>query len=425
MARGIHKLATAKVKNAKPGLHSDGGCLYLQSTVGKEGNVRRSWIFRYELDGRRRDMGLGSLDTISLAQARERARQHRERLIDGIDPLEHRKSRQSESNAEAAALMTFDQAAAAYIAAHESGWHNIKHAAQWRSTLKTYVSPAIGKLSVLAIDVEHIRKILEPIWTKKHETARRVRMRIESVLGYAYTVKKQKDRQNPARWRGHLENLLAKRSKADKVKHFPALPYEQVGSFAAALREREGIGALAFEFAILTASRTGEVRAATLDEIDLKNRLWTVPAERMKAGRKHQVPLSDAAMAVLHKVREITRKIGGNVGRSEFVFPNDRNGDGLSENVFIATLDRMKRRDITPHGFRSTFKDWASECTAFPNEATEMALAHAVGDKVEAAYRRGDLFEKRRKIMTAWAKYCSEPSRESGAVIPMRARETR
>lgn len=295
-----------------------------------------------------------------------------------------------------AKAVTFEEAAERYIEAHKAGWKNAKHAAQWTTTLKTYAYPLIGESPVQAIDTGLVLKVLEPIWTTKTETANRLRGRIESVLDWA-RVRGYRERENPARWRGHLEQLLPAPSKVQRVQHHAALPYADLPKFMEALRAQDGVSASALEFAILTVARTGEVIGAKWSEIDLKERVWTIPAERMKAGKEHRVPFSARTLAILKSMKAL--------GSGEYVFPG-LNNKALSNMALLMLLRRMGREDITAHGFRSTFRDWAAERTNFPAEVAEMALAHAVGDKVEAAYRRGDLFAKRRELMTAWAKAC-------------------
>jgi integrase len=388
-------------------MHCDGGGLYLQAVVGAGGVVRKSWLFRFAENGRERQMGLGSLDSVSLGQARDKAAECRRLRQEGIDPIEARNSQRASMAAETAKTMTFDQCAAGYIAAHRSGWRNTKHAAQWQNTLATYVSPIFGKLSVQAIDVGLVIKGLEPIWSTKPETASRVRGRIEAVLDWA-AARGIRDGDNPARWKGRLDKLLPRPSKVRVVEHHAAMPYDEIGSFIMELREREGVGARALEFAILTAARTSEVLGAQWSEIDFGAKVWTVPAGRMKSGREHRVPLSGAAMAVLKRTAKARE--------GDHVFPGDRRTT-LSNMAFLMLLRRMGRSDLTAHGFRSTFRDWAAERTNFPNEVVEMALAHSIGNKVEAAYRRGDLFDKRRKLMNAWATYCEAPRAVTGKVV--------
>ena len=304
--------------------------------------------------------------------------------------------------------MTFDQCRDAYIAAHRATWRNVKHASQWTNTLTTYVTPVFGKLPVAAVDTALVTRVLEPLWVAKPETAGRVRGRIEVILDWA-TARGYRQGDNPARWRGHLDKLLPPRRKVRAVKHHAALPYDEIGEFLTALRTRDAIAARALEFTILTAARTGEVLGATWDEVNLKTKVWAIPAARMKSGREHRVPLSDAAIAVLEQMREVRQ--------NEFMFPGDRRA--MMSNKAMDMLLPRTGRDVTVHGFRSTFKDWASERTNFPNEVSEAALAHVVGGKVEAAYRRGDLFEKRGRLMQDWANYCGR-GKEGSNVVSIR-----
>ncbi len=396
MAHGIERLsARAVATKNKPGMYADGGGLYLK--VAATG--ARSWVFRYMTDGRAHNMGLGPLHTVTLAEARDKARQQRRLRLDGQDPLAARRGARDQARLNAAKTMTFRQCAEAYIASHSAGWKNPKHAAQWPATLGAYVYPVFGDLPVADIDTALVMRAIQPVWNEKPETASRLRGRIESVLGWA-TTSGYRAGDNPARWRGHLSNLLPAPTKAKaavrrergRKEHHAALPYVEMGAFMADLRQQEGLAARAMEFLILTAARTGEVIGATWQEIDLEGRLWTVPGERMKAGKEHRVPLSDAALAILRALPK------GEPG--DRVFP-------LSNMALLMLLRRMKRDDLTAHGFRSTFRDWAAERTNFPAEVAEMALAHVVGDKVEAAYRRGDLFAKRRQLAEAWAKFCA------------------
>jgi integrase len=359
-------------------------------------------------------MGLGPFHTVSLQEARERARKARQQLFDGVDPLEARRIERARAVLEQAKAVTFEEAAIAYFDAHQAKWKNAKHRAQFLSTMREYAFPKLGKFAVADVDLGAVLGVLEPIWPTKTETASRVRGRIEAVLDWA-TVRKLRTGDNPARWRGHLEHVLPDRARLAKPKHHAALPYSEVSTFMAALRQRDGIAARALEFSILTAARTGEVIGARWDEIDLEAKTWLVPADRMKAGREHRVPLSDRAIEILMSIP--TEK--GN----QFVFIGPRAG-GLSNMAMAAVLRRMNRAEITVHGFRSTFRDWAAETTAYPNDVVEMALAHTVGNKVEAAYRRGDLFEKRRKLVVEWARYCAKvPAEEIGrTAVPMRSR---
>lgn len=378
-----------------PGLWSVGGVAGLHLQVLPTG--ARSWVLRVVVGNRRRDMGLGGYPDVTLAQAREKAREARELIRQGVDPIERQRALVSAMKAAAAAALTFDQCGDAYIAAHESGWKNAKHGQQWRNTLKTYASPVMGALMVRDVALPHVLGVLEPIWRTKTETASRLRSRIELVLDWA-TARGYREGLNPARWRGHLDKLLPAPGRVAKADHHAALPVVKVGAMMKRLRAAEGMGARALEFAILTAARSGEVRGATWAEIDLDAKVWTVPAERMKAGKEHRVPLSDAAVSLLESLPRVK---GVN-----YVFPAPRGGQ-LSDMTLTAVLRRLEVPAV-PHGFRSTFRDWAAERTNYPREAAEMALAHAIGDKVEAAYRRGDLFEKRRLMMTDWATYCAK-----------------
>ncbi len=395
MARKIEKLsALAVTKTTKPGYYGDGAGLWLQ--VSASGS--KSWIFRFTHLKKQREMGLGALHTVTLAEARVKAKDCRLSLLSGQDPLELRKAAKLADALELARSMTFNQCATAYIEAHRSSWKSSKHALQWEATLATYAAPIIGELPVAAVDTALLVKVLSAIWQTKTETATRLRGRIESILDWA-TTSNFRVGENPARWRGHLENLLAKPSKVAKVVHHPALPWQEIGTFMTELRAREGIAARAVEFAVLTATRSGEVRGATWSEIDLQAAIWTIPAERMKAGREHRVPLSDAALAVLHSSPQL----------GKLIFPGQKHYSALSDMSLTAVLRRMDRNDITVHGFRSTFRDWCAESMAnsFPREVCEHALAHSLPDKVEAAYRRGDLLEKRVLLMQTWANYCS------------------
>ncbi len=356
----------------------------------------RSWVLRYKIGGIRRDMGLGSIDDVSLASARETARTARAKIVSGIDPIQQRKAARSALIADMATALTFSECAREYMKAHESGWRNPKHAQQWRNTIETYANPVIGQMLVRDVGLPHVMKVLEPIWHQKTETAKRLRGRLEAVVDWAIT-RDLRSGPNPARWKGHLDTLLAQPGKISKTKHHRRLPYSEIPSFMAELRKQSGIGAKALEFTILTAARSGEVRAATWDEFDLNTGLWTVPADRMKAGKAHRVPLSDVALALVKSQKE--------VAISDYVFPSPRETI-LSDMTLSAVLRRMKV-DAVPHGFRSTFRDWAAEKTDYPNEMAEMALAHTISDKVEAAYRRGDLLEKRRQMMQDWANFAS------------------
>ena len=396
VARNIHKLSPAVAKNAKPGMHSDGGGLYLQATQSADGTISRSWIFRFALKGRERHMGLGTLQMVSLAEARRAAADARKLKGQGIDPIEARNQSRASAAAANAKQMTFDEAATAYIAAHQSAWGNAKHAKQWSTTLAAYASPVFGKVGIRDVDTTLVLKVLEPMWNAKTETAYRVRGRIENVLDWA-KARGYRDGENPARWRGHLDHILPARSDVRAFEHHSALPYDELPAFLARLREQRGVGPRALEFTILTAARAGETIGATMGEINRRDRAWIIPASRMKAGKEHRVPLSDRVLAIIDELGELR-------GDSEYLFPGIRGR--LSDTLMRNQLWRMNRRDITVHGFRSTFKDWATERTTFPDEVSEMALAHAVGNRVHRAYMRSDLMDKRRELMDLWAKYC-------------------
>jgi integrase len=412
MARKIERLSPSGVeKETRPGMHADGAGLYL--LVGPSG--AKSWIYRFMLNGKAREMGLGALHTIGLADARKLAMDARRQKLDGTDPLQAKKDKKAAAKLEQAKAITFKACAEQYIKAHRAGWRNEKHAAQWGSTLETYAYPTIGALPVAGVDTGLVTKILTPIWATKPETATRVRGRIESVLDYA-TTHGWRTGENPARWKGHLANVLPRRSKVRRVEHHAALPWGEIGAFLAALREQPGIAALALEFAILTAARTGEVIGARWSEVDMQAAVWTVPGDRMKAGREHRVPLSAAAMTALRKAAELrTDKVADG-----FVFPGGKPGLGLSNMALLALLRRMKRDDLTAHGFRSTFRDWAAE-TGQPADIAEAALAHVVGDKTVIAYQRGDLLERRRKLMEAWAAFCGRIPSKRGEVVAFHA----
>lgn len=388
-----------KCKN-KPGRYHDGNGLYLQ--VSKAGT--KSWLYRFMLRGKARQMGLGPVDLVSLSEAREKARTARKLVYEGIDPIEARKSDRLHDYLAAARALSFKDCALAYIEAHEPSWKNDKHRAQWRSTLSSYVYPVFGNMPVAEIDTALVMRVLQPIWTTKPETAGRVRGRIESVLDWA-SAQNYRQGENPARWRGHLDKLLPARTKLMKVKHHAALPYQDIGAFMVQLRGVEGVSACALEFLILTAARTSEVLNAEITEI--KNGVWTIPPERMKAGKEHRVPLSDAAQAV----------IDGLSNEGVFLFPGTKAKSPLSNMSMAKTVHRLGF-DATVHGFRSSFRDWAAEQTAYANHVVEMALAHTIGNKVESAYRRGDLFEKRRHLMDDWARYCAATG--SADVVPIR-----
>jgi len=396
MGQEIQRLtALAVTRTSKPGLYADGAGLYLR--VSRNGS--KSWAFRFTLRGKPREMGLGGLTKVALADARKKAADVRLLLSDGHDPLELRQEEQAKRARDekivAARSISFDKCAEAYIAAHEAGWKNEKHKQQWRNTIAGYVTPVFGNTPVQDIDLDLVMKVIEPIWTKKTETARRIRGRIEVILDWA-RVRGYRSGENPARWRGQMDQLLPARSKLNSVKHHPALPYSEIREFMNALRAIPGNSAAALEFLILTAARTSEVIYTKWAEIDFKKKLWIVPAARMKSRREHRVPLSSAAIAILKRMEQ---------EKLEYVFPGRSPDAPLSNMSLLMTLGRMNRADITAHGFRSTFRDWAAECTNFPSEVVKMALAHVIEGKTESAYRRGDLLEKRRQLMVAWADY--------------------
>jgi integrase len=408
MAKETEKLSARALrqKATLPGLHADGGNLYLQ--VSESGAA--SWIFRYKRAGKATDVGLGSFKTRSIKRAREKATELRDMLLDGRDPLAEKHEARALLSAARAKAMTFNQCAEAYIEAHRAGWRNAKHADQWQNTLTTYCGPVFGALPIEKVDLPLVMKVLEPIWQTKTETASRLRGRIEAVLGWA-TVRGYRSGDNPARWKGHLDKLLPQRSKVQKVEHHAALPYAEIGAFMRDLRAQNGVAAKALEFQILTCSRPGEVRGALWSEIDKAAKLWIVPASRMKANKDHRVPLSARAIEILEEVAERTD--------GELVFPGRKEGKPLSDATLIAVMERMGRTGLTSHGFRSTFRDWAAEQTNFPHEMAEMALAHTIGNKAEAAYRRGDLFEKRLRMAEAWARYCSTVDTARNIVVPI------
>ncbi len=387
-ARSLDKL----IKEASPGLIGDGGGLYLQ--VGKTGGL--SWLYRFQLNGSRRAMGLGKHPEVSLAQARERAANARKQVADGIDPIEAKEHAQLAAKAAQNKALTFRQCSEEYIDAHRGSWKSSKHAQQWENTLSTYAYPFIGEKPVSAVTTDDVLTILKPIWASKNETASRVRNRIELIIAAA-KARKRFEGENPAQWKGHLDKLLAKRKQVAQVEDHAALRYSQLPTFWRSLETAEGMAAKALQFTILTACRTSEVLNAQWSEIDLASALWTIPASRMKARREHKVPLSNAAVAVLERVVRVQD--------NPFVFPGMKEGRPLSNLAMLMLLRRMDLGHLTVHGFRSSFRDWAAEETAFPNMVAEMALAHTVGSAVEAAYRRGDLLEKRRAMMQAWADY--------------------
>ncbi len=402
VAKELSALAVGKLK--EPGLHVVGGVPGLGLQVSPTGT--RSWVMRVTIMGKRREMGLGPYPLISLSDARNKARETRLAIYQGADPLAEK---QAAKRAETAVLWTFERCAAEYIKSHRAGWRNPKHAAQWSSTLERYAYPSIGHLPVADVDVRHVVAVLLPIWHTKTETASRVRGRIESVLDWA-SGRGMRTGLNAAAWKGVLSTQLPARNRLKKPVHHAALDFADAPAFMLRLRAAAGVGALALEFTILTAARSGEVRGAVWSEIDREAMAWTIPAERMKAGKEHRVPLSAAALAVLDRASKIPRLV-----KTDLVFPSALGGM-LSDMTLSAVLRRMKVAAV-PHGFRSTFRDWTSEMTNYPNTVAEMALAHGVRDKVEAAYRRGDLFEKRRAMMNDWADFLAGDSAKSAGDI--------
>jgi integrase len=403
MPRRAQGLSAAKVSKAGPGRYGDGAGLYLLVRAPDA----KFWIFRYVRAGKMREIGLGPASgraAVSLVDARKKAlalyTMHRE----GRDPLDERAAGRALQNAEAAKAVTFTDAAGRYIEAHRAGWRNAKHAAQWETTLQTYAEPVLGSLPVQAIDTALVLKVLEPLWTKRPETASRLRGRIEQILDWA-KARGYRAGENPARWRGHLDKLLPARSKVRRVEHHAALAYAKLPHLMAELRAQEGTGARALEFLILTAARSGEVIGARWSEIDLAAGRWIIPGERMKSGSEHRVPLAARAIEILEQMPD-----GGNVF-------------AVSATTLAKLLHDMGHGDVTVHGFRSSFSDWAAEHTNYPHHLVEAALAHAEGDKVAAAYRRTDLFEKRRQLMEAWSSFCAQPPGKGERVVPIRKRE--
>ncbi len=408
LAKELQALTVSRL--TAPGLHFVGGVqgLALQVIGGS-----RAWVLRVTIGGKRRDMGLGPYPEVTLAQARDKAREARELIRQGVDPIARQQAAQSAIRAAVAEALTFKDCAESYIKAHRAGWKNAKHAQQWGNSLEQHAYPALGAMLVRDVKLPQVLAVLEPIWTTTNETASRLRGRMESVLDWA-TARGYREGLNPARWRGHLDKLLPRPSKVNKAEHHAALPVGDVGDFMTRLRAAEGMGARALEFTILTAARSGEVRGATWAEFDLAAAVWTLSGARMKAGKEHRVPLSEPALALLAALPQ---------GKpDELVFKAPRGGM-LSDMTLAAVLRRMEVPAV-PHGFRSTFRDWASERSNYPRDVAEMALAHTIGDKVEAAYRRGDLFEKRRLMMTDWAQFLArvESKGEGAQVIPLQAK---
>lgn len=393
-------------KATKPGMYFDGEGLYLQVT----GPQSRSWIYRYTLRGKARWLGLGSADVVSLADARARRDDARSQISTGIDPVEARKSDKAQGRLAEAKSVTFKEAAEKYITDHAATWRNEKHQKQWRATLETYVYPTIGALPAGFIMGSHIVAILRPIWIEKHETARRVRGRVEAILDYAADPDDPAYR-NPAALTAQLRKKLPKRPSTSRRKNFPALPYADIPAFMAELRKREGFAARALEFTILSAARSREALSCRWDEIDLDAAIWTVPALRMKGGREHKVPLSPMAVDIVRQMKAVRQ--------GQFVFPGQKSGRSLSEMAMLVVLRRMNTAHATVHGFRACFRTWCAEQTAFPREVAEAALAHVIEDETERAYQRGDMFERRARLMREWGDYCAAVPR-AGGVVPIR-----
>jgi integrase len=391
MTRIANKLTAVKVERAsKRGLYGDGNGLYLQ--IAKHGT--KSWLLRYMLNGQARNMGLGPLHSVTLAEARERAREARSQIAQGHDPLSGKKVHARNLS------RTFDVCAREFIEAHGPTFKNPKHRAQWGSSLAAYASPAIGSPPVSLVDTARVMRVLQPIWHKVPETASRVRQRIERVLDWA-AVQGFRKGENPARWKGHLDMLLPAKGKVKKAEHHAALPYADLPAFMLELDGKKSISARALEFAILTATRTGEVIGATWSEVDFDSKLWTIPAERMKAGKEHRVPLCDRAVELLKAL------------------PRDDDRIFPLSNMAMLNLLKGMRPDLTTHGFRSTFSDWARDTTSYPRDVIEAALAHAIESKAEAAYRRGDALEKRVRLMADWSNFASGGF--GGDVVQLRA----
>ena len=396
-------------------MYADGDGLSLQVSAGGTA----SWVYRFMLNGTARYMGLGSYPTVTLAAARAKASDARRLRGEGIDPIDARNKALAETRLEAAKSISFRDAAEQYMESHRAGWRNPKHAKQWSATLQTYCYPALGLVPVQAVDVALVMKVLQPIWATKTETASRVRGRIESVLDWA-SARGFREGSNPARWRGHLENLLPRRSRVQKVKHHPALPYDEIGAFMVGLRRQQSTAGLALEFLILTAARTGEVIGARWGEVNIGQALWTVPAKRVKSEQDHRIPLPPAALQILDAMQDVrdTERDDG------FVFPGRKRGRPLSDAALLALLKRMGHSDLTVHGFRSSFRDWAAERSNYRSEIPEMALGHSVGTETEKAYLRTDLFQKRRRLMSEWSRFCHTGAK-AGEVVAIRDRQAK
>lgn len=408
MPKKAKELSAAEVRRlTKPGLHAVGGVAGLLLNVKPTG--ARSWILRVKVGSKRRDIGLGGFPDVPLSSARDRAREAREKIWTGVDPVAERRAAQHALRAAQVKELTFTQAAKQCHDAKRHEYRSEKHRKDWISSLERHALPVIGDLPVAAVDLAHVLRVLEPIWLTRTETATRVRQRLETVLTWA-TVGGYRKGENPARWRGNLDAVLPKPNKVRKVTHLAALPYQEVPAFMADLRKREGMGARALEFAILTAARSGEVRKSKWEEFDLAGKVWTIPAERMKANKVHRVPLSADAVRLLENLPRIHG--------SEYVFTAARGGP-VSDMTLSAVCKRMEVEAV-PHGFRSSFKDWARTSTAYPDEVSELALAHVSTDATRAAYARDELLPQRARLMRDWGKFC-RTVQKAGEVVPMRA----
>jgi integrase len=404
MAREMYLLTDRKVRTEKrPGMYADGGSLYLRVAEGGS----KQWVFRYSADGRLRDMGLGSVNTLSLAEVREKAREARKLRLEGKDPIDERHAQRAIATAAGAKVKTFKQCAEEFIRDNSAKWSSAKHGQQWTNTLEAYVYPDLGDLPVATIDTPLVLKVIKPLWQRTPVTASRVRGRIEQVLGWA-TVHHYRAGDNPARWKGHLQHALPATSQTTDVEHHTALAYTEAPAFVAKLRQDTSVQTRCLELITLTATRSAEATDARWDEIDFDNRVWVIPPGRIKMGKEHRIPLSDAAMAVIEAMRDLRQ--------SDYVFPGLRAGRPIGHNV---VWKLAKALGTTVHGLRSTFSDWAAEQTSFPHEVREMALAHAIPSAVERAYRRGDLFDKRRQLMAAWASFCGQGADAGGKVVPI------
>lgn len=417
MPKVAKELSALEVKNLPPGSHAVGGVAGLLLEVSSTGG--KTWLLRVRTGTKRREIGLGGYPSTSLSEARQKARAVRQQIAEGQDPVAQRQAQKAALLAQQASLKTFAWCVDSYLDGMEGQWKNAKHAAQWRSTLETYANPIIGKLAVQSIALPHILDVLNqaqadkgnaPLWDAKNETASRLRGRIEKVLDWA-TVHGYRDGLNPARWKGHLDAILKAPNKIQKTEHHKAIPYAEMNPFMKALRQQEGTGARALEFAILCAARSGEVRGATWAEFDLKKGLWTIPGERMKAGKPHTVPLSKQALQLIAAIEP--------TAGTDLVFPSPR-GKVLSDMTLTAVMRRMQLEAV-PHGFRSTFRTWGGEQTAYPRDMLEFSLAHTLENKVEAAYMHGTQIEKRRKLMQDWADYVDLPQAHGGNVIPLKS----